>query len=181
MIFLKVSLKRRKTLFDVLFLTDEEIYAINKNNDQKKVFKYSEVEFHFDDEWEEEIVKHREILAIKKPRCASFYMHYAILTAIKEHIEEDIIGLSIIEEDDGTFNKGFLKNIKCVVNLKGLGVYVSGNAYKNIFDIKIVDLDEENIIESLSFEYQRVKQKIENESRKLLKLDYILKNIPARV
>ncbi|WP_057979381.1 hypothetical protein [Caloramator mitchellensis] len=182
---MKVSLKGRKTLYDVLFLTDEEIYAVNKKNNLKRVFEYSQVKFTFDAEWEEELIKNREILAIKKPRCASFYMHYAILMAIKEHIKEhikeEIKSIAIIEDGDGTFKKGFLKDIKCIVNLRGIRINISGNAYKNIFDIKISDLDDKNMLESISYEYKRVKQKIENESRKLMKLDYILKNIPAIV
>lgn len=179
MIFLKVTLKGRKTLFDVLFLTEEEIYAINKKNNQKKVFKYSEVKFNFDAEWEEELIKHREILAIKKPRCASFYMHYAILIAIKEHINEEIKSIAIIEDGDGTFKKGFLKDIKCIVNLRGININVSGNAYKNIFDIKVADLDPKVVLDSISYEYHKVKQKIENESRKLLKFELLLKNLSS--
>lgn len=178
---MKVNLKKRKTLFDVVFLTDDDIFAVNKNKNEKRIFKYDEVQFHFDADWEMELINNREILSIKKPRCASFFMYYAVLESIKGHLNEDIYRIVILDELDRNHKRGFVKEIKMFVNNRGIKVLMSGIAYKNIYDIRIVDLKSNILKESLDIEFEITKQRIERDKKRIAMLSSIKNKINLEI
>lgn len=117
---------------------------------------FEQLKFIFDDAWEKEIIENREILYIKKPRKASYYMYYALVKSIEAHINEELFELIVLDEKDIDSKKVWMKSIKASANNKPLTINITGKNYSNKYDIRITDGDREEFIKECRTEIERL-------------------------
>ncbi len=128
---------------------------------------FEQLKFIFDADWEEEIIKNREILNIKKPRKASYYMYYVLVKSIEAHIGEEPFELIVMGEKEIDSKKGWMMNIKAAANYKPLTINITGKNYSNSFDIRITDGDREEFIKDCRTEIERLEIGLKRDAERI--------------
>lgn len=144
---------------------------------EKVMAPFDEVQLIYDNDWEKKIMKHRDILEVKRPLKASLYMYYAIIESIEKHIGGEIEDISVLKEVDNEFKKVWNKRIYGAVNGKPIGIEIGANNYSNTFDIKIRDIDEETFIEKCQDEINDLKIGLELYTKRINGLMYTMKKV----
>lgn len=161
-------------VFDVKYLSYNTIAGTSRGLSDIIVARFEEVEFIYDLPWEEEVVKNREILKIKRPNEASYYMYFAIIKALEEHINERIEDMVMVKDGDYASKKVWGKKIKIAVNGKPVLVDITGRRYSNVFDIRITDLDRDEFLEDCAIEVEKLKIGLNNYAKRINGLMYTM-------
>lgn len=132
--------------FEVAYLSYENIAGRDLKSGDIIAASFDEVEFKYDANWEENVIRNREILNIKKPKKASFYMYYTIIKSIEEHIGIDIDELLILDDKELNSKKVWIKKIIIAANCNPIAINITGQNYSNKFDIKLTDMNQEEFI-----------------------------------
>lgn len=135
------------------------------------------IEFIFDYNWEKEIVKHRNILNIIKPKKASYYLYYAILKSLRDHLGEEIIEIDVIKDSDEDVKRAWIKRIEVVCNGRPISVEIVGKNYANVFDIKASDIKIEEFIRECQEEIEELKIGLDLYTKRINGLVYTIKNL----
>lgn len=128
---------------------------------------FEQLEFIYDGEWEREIVENREILNIKKPRKASYYMYLALVKSLEAHIGDEIRELVILDEKEIDGKKVWMKNIKAAANNSPLTINITGKNYSNKFDIRITEGDRDEFMEECRGEIERLQIGLKRDAKRI--------------
>lgn len=128
---------------------------------------FEEVEFIYDADWEKEIIKNREILNVKKPKKASYYMYFILLKSIEEHIGLDINELIILKDNEYDSKKVWIKKIVVSVNGSPININITGQNYSNKFEIKITDTDNDLFIKECMEEIEKLQIGLKRDTKRL--------------
>jgi hypothetical protein len=139
-------------IFEVAYLSYENIAGRDSKSGDIIAARFDEVEFKCDANWEESIIRNRDILNIKKPKKASFYMYYAIIKSIEEHIGLSIDELLILDDNELDSKKVWIKKIIAAANSNPIAINITGQNYSNKFDIKLTDMNKEEFIKECQSE-----------------------------
>jgi hypothetical protein len=142
--------------FEVAYLSYENTAGKDLKTKDIIAAGFDEVDFIFDANWEEEIVRNREILNIKKPKKASYYMYYALIKSIEGHIGLCIKDLLILDDNELDSKKVWIKKIIAAANNKPLVINITGQNYSNKFDIKLSYMDNQEFIKECGEEIDRL-------------------------
>lgn len=138
---------------------------------------FEEVEFIYDAHWEKEVVKNREILNIKKPRKASYYMYFILIKSIKEHMGLGINELLILNDNEYDSKKVWIKKIGASVNGNPININITGENYSNKFQIKITDVDNDLFIKDCMEEIERLQIGLKRDAKRINGLVETVKSI----
>ena len=139
-------------IFEVAYLSYENIAGRDSKSGDIIAASFDEVKFKCDTNWEESIIRNRDILNIKKPKKASFYMYYAIIKSIEEHIGLGIDELLILDDNELDSKKVWIKKIIAAANSNPIAINITGQNYSNKFDIKLTDMNKEEFIKECQSE-----------------------------
>ncbi|EYE89024.1 hypothetical protein Q428_04970 [Fervidicella metallireducens AeB] len=135
------------SVINVEFLNSELIAGRVSDNGEIVAAEFNEVEFIFEARWEEKLIKNRDILNIRKPKEASYYMYKVLIQSIEEHLGEEIERVSVVSDKNSSSRDVWIKDIRIVVNSRILYISMTGVRYENVFDVRIKDLNKEEFIE----------------------------------
>lgn len=138
---------------------------------------FEEIEFIYDADWEKEIVKNREILNIKKPRKASYYMYFILIKSIEEHIGMGINELLILKDNEYDSKKVWIKKIGASVNGNPININITGENYSNKFQIKITDVENDLFIKDCIEEIERLQIGLKRDAKRINGLVKAVKSI----
>lgn len=138
---------------------------------------FEEIEFIYDADWEKEIVKNREILNIKKPRKASYYMYFILIKSIEEHIGMGINELLILKDNEYDSKKVWIKKIGASVNGNPININITGENYSNKFQIKITDVENDLFIKDCMEEIERLQIGLKRDAKRINGLVKTVKSI----
>lgn len=135
------------SVINVEFLNNELIAGRITDKDEIIAAEFQEIEFIFEAVWEEKLIKNRDLLNIRKPKEASYYMYKVLIQSIEEHLDEEIETISVVSDKNSLSRDVWIKDIRIVVNTRVLYISMTGVRYENIFDVRVKDLDKEEFIE----------------------------------
>ncbi|TDT58455.1 hypothetical protein [Fonticella tunisiensis] len=176
----RITAKRHEfynTTFNVSFLNYDIAAGIIENTKRIVTADFESVEFMFDAPWEESIVKNREILNIKKPREASYYMYFVIIKSIEAHLGEEVKTLMIIDDRDTVLKKMLTKNIVLVANGRPVEINLTGQRYSNVFSVRINDINREDFITGCQVEIEEIKDELKKYTKRYNELVYTMQSI----
>lgn len=128
---------------------------------------FDQLEFMYDANWEEEIIRNREILNIKKPKKASYCMYYALIKSIEAHMGLKIEKLLILDDSELDSKKVWMKKIIAAANNKPIIINITGKNYSNKFDIRITDGDSKEFIEECRMEIERLQIGLKRDAKRI--------------
>jgi hypothetical protein len=163
--------------FEVAYLAYDKIAGNDLINKDIIAAGLDEVEFIFDAEWEKEIIYNSEVLNIKKPKKASYYMYYAIIKSIIEHTGEAIRDLIILDDNEMDSKKVWIKKIKASANEKPIIINITGQNYNNVFEIKITDMDRDEFIKDCEDEINKLKIGLDLYAKRINGLMYTISSL----
>lgn len=163
--------------FEVAFLSYDNAAGRDIKTKEIIAAEFDDIEFIFDANWEEEIVRNREILNVKKPKKASYYMYFILLKSIMEHVKSDIDELLILHDNEYDSKKVWIKRIVASVNGNPININITGQYYSNKFDIKITDVDNEVFIEECMEEIKKLQIGLRKDAKRINKLVNTIKYI----
>lgn len=132
--------------FEVAYLSYENIAGRDSNSGDIIAANFDEVEIKCDTSWEEIIIGNREILNIKKPGKAPFYMYYAIIKSIEEHMGTSINKLIILDDKEFITKKVWVKKIIVAANENPIAINIVGQNYSSKFNVSLTDMNKEDFI-----------------------------------
>lgn len=163
--------------FIVSYLSYNNIAGRGRDSRDIIAATFDEVEFLFDNGWEEEIVNSREILNIKKPKKASYYMYYAILKSIEAYVGSQDLDLFILEETEIASKKVWTKKIIAYAGFHPIQIDVTGQNFINRFDIKVADMDSKDFICECRREKEKLEIGLKDQAKRINGLNYIIENV----
>jgi hypothetical protein len=161
-------------IFNVSFISVDTAAGIDIQTGEIIAASFDDIEFIYELPYEEEIIKHREILSIKKPREASFAMYSVILNCMEEFIGGDIESIVIVNDVDSKSKKVWVKHINAAVNGIPISIDISGKKYDNVFDIKVSDINKDEFIFSCEREICKVQNGLKLYTKRLNGLMYTI-------
>jgi hypothetical protein len=140
----------------------------------------NDIEVICEEEWEKSIMDNKEILQIKKPCEASYYMYYALLNALLEHFKCPVKSFLIVQDEGKKMAGIWIKEIKALINGRPVCINISGKKYKNIFDIYINDIDRKEFEKECKREIQKVKNGLKLYTKRLNGLMYTIQLLNSK-
>jgi hypothetical protein len=165
------------TVFNVKYLSYDRLAGVDTIYGDIVAAGFDEVEFYYDAPWEEEIIKSREILNIKKPKKASYCMYYMIIKAIEEHIGENIRDITVVDTREADMNKVWIKNVYAAVNGYTILINIVGKNNCNCFDIKISNINMEEFINCCETEIIKLKIGLDTYTKRINGLQYTIQSL----
>lgn len=151
--------------FKVSFLSFDMAAGTHTGTGDVIAASLEELEFIFDAEWEEKIINNREILNIKKPREASYFMYSAIIQSVEGHLGEALKELVLVEDKDSSLKNTWMKNITILANDRPVNVNITGKKLSNSFSITAIDMKKGEFLEKC----EREADKLQNGLKKYIK------------
>jgi hypothetical protein len=110
---------------------------------EKVKVPYEDVEFIFDNEWEKNIVKYRDILRIVLPKGVSPRFYAAIADGVEGYFNGEINNICILADiEEKVRKKYWYKRIVILINnSRPVMITASGKEYQNIYNINIEEVD----------------------------------------
>lgn len=136
-----------------------------------------ELEFIYDADWEKKIINNREVLNIKKPREASYFMYSAVIQSIEGHLGEELGELVIIEDKDSSLKNTWMKNITILANGRPVNVNITGKKLSNSFSITAVDMKKDEFLEKCEREVGKLQNGLKKYTKRLNGLVYTIQLI----
>lgn len=164
-------------IFNINYLTFEMAAGQDMETGSIVAADFENIDFIYDSPWEEKIIKNREILNINKPKEASYYMYFILISAIEEHIKGEIRELQILSDIDNKSNNRWVKKIKIAANGRPVVVNISGKKYSNDFDVRTTDMDKEEFILECQNEIGRMQNGLRLYTKRLNGLMYTIQLI----
>lgn len=163
--------------FEVSYLSYEK--AAGRDTKSKDIIAagFDELEFICDTNWEEEIVRNREILNIKKPKKASYYMYYVLIKSIEAHIKTNIKELLILDENELDSKSVWMKKIVAAANNNPIIINITGKNYSNNFDVRITDGDTKEFIDECRAEIEKLQIGLKRDAKRINGLVDTVKSI----
>ena len=140
----------------------------------------NDIEVTCEEEWERSILDNKEILQIKKPYGASYFMYYALLNALLLHFKGPVKNFLIIQDEDNYKTGIWTKEIKAVINGRPVLINISGSKYKNVFDIYINDINKKEFEEECKREIEKVKNGLKLYTKRLNGLMYTIQLLNSK-
>lgn len=163
--------------FEVAYLSYDNTGGRDTKSNDIIVAGFDEVEFIFDAEWEEEIIRNKEILNIKKPKKASYYMYYAIIKSIESHIGLCIKDLLILDDNEIDSKKVWVKKVIAAANNKPIIINITGQNYLNKFDIKLSSMDNQEFTKECKEEIDKLQIGLKRYGKRINGLVNTIKSI----
>lgn len=145
---MKAKLRNEKlgiqdAVVDVRFLNYKYVLGIMPGTYGKVKVPYEDVEFIFDNEWEKNIVKYRDILRIILPKGVSPAFYSALVHAVEEYYDGDINNICIFaDSQEKARRKYWYKKIVMLINNSHpVAITASGKEYANIYNINIEEIN----------------------------------------
>lgn len=155
-----MRIKVKDELFNVIAISYDLVGA--KKDNEKLVFKFDEVEFIYDNEFEELIIRNKEILKIKKPKGLSSRFYQVILEALNQFKGiKAIDNLEVIHEEHEIKKSITLVKLKMVVNNVPVQVDMVRSKTNQMYDIKITEIEAEDFINDCSERIQGINKTID--------------------
>lgn len=164
-------------IFEVACLSYENAAGRDIKSRDIIAASFEELEFIYDSKWEEDIIRNREILNIKKPKKASYYMYYVLIKSIEEHIGLDIGKLIVLVDNELDSKKVWIKKVIAAVNDRPVTINITGKNYTNKFDIRIIDEDNEEFIMKCRSEIEKLQIGLKNDAKRINGLADTIKSI----
>lgn len=163
--------------FEVGFLSYEMAAGRDTVSGSVVAAEFEDIDFIYDEAWEEKIIKNRNILNINKPKEASYYIYFILISAIEEHIKEDINELQILSDTDNHSKNMWVKRIELSANGSPIRINISGKKYTNSFDVRTTDIDKEEFILDCEEEIKKVQSGLKLYTKRLNGLMYTIQLI----
>lgn len=164
-------------IFQVAYLSYDNTAGYDVKSKDIIAAGFDEVEFIYDADWEEEIVKNREILNVKKPKKASYYMYFVLIKSIIEHMGLNIDKLSILHDNEYDSKKVWIKRIAASVNGNPININITGQNYSNKFDISITDVKNEIFIKDCMEEIEKLQIGLKKDAKRINGLMNTIKSV----
>lgn len=165
------------SVFDIGFLSFEMAAGQEERTGSVVAAQFEDVDFIYDAPWEEKVIKNREILNIKKPREASYYMYFILISAIEEHIKAEIDELQILSERDSLSKNMWVKKIKLAANGIPVVINISGKKYSNEFDVRTVDMERQEFVKECEEEIEKAQNGLRLYTKRINGLMYTIQLI----
>lgn len=153
--------------FEVAYLSYDNAAGHDLKSKDIIAAGFDEIEFIYDAGWEDKIINNREILNVKKPKKASYYMYFVLMKSIEEHIGTDIDELLILHDNVYDSKKVWIKRIVASVNGNPININITGQNYSNKFDIRITDVDNEIFIEDCMEEIKKLQIGLKKDAKRI--------------
>lgn len=163
--------------FNISFLSYEMAAGREEGSDNIIAAAIEDIDFIYDSAWEKKIIENREILGIKKPKDASYFMYSAIVQAIEGHIGENIKEFVIIEDKDSVLKKAWMKKITALVNGRAVVINITGKRLSNTFSITASDVEADEMLNICERESNKVQNGLKKYTKRLNGLMYTIQLI----
>lgn len=168
-------------IIDVKSINFKYVSGIDNCIGKKVKLPYEDVEFVYEQEWEKNIVKHRDILNVSLPDGASPFFYAILSCTLEEHMKGDIRNIAVLSDvNEYTKRKYWYKRVAAVINNNHpVLIAVSGREYSVQYNVDIEDMDRCKFISECKNGINEVKESIEAGIRKVKYYENILNNMES--
>lgn len=166
-------------IIDIKSINFKYVSGIDNCIGKKVKLPYEDVEFVYEQEWEKNIVKYRDILNVSLPDRASPFFYAMLSCTLEEHMKEDIRNIAILSDvNEYTRRKYWYKRIVAVINNNHpVLISASGKEYSVQYNVDIEDMDRYKFISECKKGINEVKESIEAGMRKVKYYENILNSL----
>jgi hypothetical protein len=156
-------------LIDVKLLKYRYVYGFLSDTYTKVKVPYEDADFKFDHEWEESIVRHRELLNISLP-AASMKFYAVLCYAVEQHFGGRVDSICVIKDINEKVRSNYwYKNIEPVVNGScPVNIRIWGRNFSDTYDINIEDMNVEKFTEECREGIDRLNALIQKSNEKIV-------------
>lgn len=166
-----------KSIFNVCFISGDAVAGVKTDSKDVISASINEVSFIYDSPWEEKVMANREILNIKKPKEASYYIYYVLLKSIEEHTGGKIEHIIVVDDVEDISKNIWNKRIKAVISGHPIQIDIAGKKYENTFDIRINDMNKDVLLEECQNEIEKLKIGLDLYTKRLNGLMYTIQSL----
>lgn len=154
---------------DVKFLNYKYVFGFLSGGYTKVKLPFEDVEFIFEHEWEESMVKHRDILKISLPKAVSLKLYSVMCYAIEQHLKGEIKSIAVLSDINEKARRGFwYKKLDMLVNQRcPVSITISGKNYSDLYNIDIEDRDADSFIYGCRDGIRKLRELIDRNTEQL--------------
>lgn len=166
-------------VIDVKMIDYNYVYGLLPGGYSKVKLPFEDMEFMFDEEWEKDALRHRDLLNIPLPRTSSVKLYAAINTALEGGFEEGLKSVVVIRDYcEKVRKKIWYKTTELVIN----GAYpvimkIVGHDYSDLYEIKIEEIDKETFISNCNDSVSKLKELLDKNMKKIELYQKVMDNL----
>ncbi|KPU44530.1 hypothetical protein OXPF_16130 [Oxobacter pfennigii] len=130
-------------VIDVRMLNYDYIFGHLENSSIAVKVAFEDVDFIYENEFEEKIVKYRDLLKISLPGTVTIRFYGAFCSVLEEYFNEEIKSITILKDDDEKARKGYwYKRVELIINeIRPACITASGRNYADKYNVNMEDID----------------------------------------